>query len=134
LFIFFMKTSNPAHPKPKSTDDLVRADQPIPRLRDPLTAASRNPQSRSTPASPKSTLDLRLALLIWVEKWPASALSSENHRLFSPITTGQWKHAHQKPTDADRKVFAPTLDLACGAEKFHSPLSQIFAMLFIRFR
>jgi hypothetical protein len=69
------------------------------------------PHPKSRPGSPKSTLDLPLAPLIWIEKRPANTPLPENDRPFSSITTQQWKHADQKRTDAERKTNPPALNL-----------------------
>jgi hypothetical protein len=106
-----------ANPQPKSTIDLGRAVSP-------LTAALRNSKPKSTVGSPKSTFDLRLAPLIWVEKRSANTRSCRHRCSFRPITTWESKRADQKPANAERKVYAPSVDLECDLTPPVSPLSK----------
>jgi hypothetical protein len=87
-------TCCPTNPKPKSTGDF-----------DGGASRFANSKLKSTAGSPKSTVDLGIELLIRVENGLQSPVSPAYRHPFRPITTRQWRHANQKQTDADQKIF-----------------------------
>jgi len=72
-----------------------------------LVQFTANSQSKSTAGYPKSTVDLLSQSLIWVEKWPANALSPGLRHSFCPITTWELWDTGQMQTDAGQKRIMP---------------------------
>jgi exodeoxyribonuclease VII small subunit len=72
-----------------------------------MTTNSANP-------NPKSTVDLPLEPLMWVDKRSANAPFAVRRHSFSPIKRWQWKPANQKQNDTGQKMNPLTVDLGCA--------------------
>jgi exodeoxyribonuclease VII small subunit len=97
-----------------SAEALAKAD--VPSWLNSLlgTPVSANPQPNSTPAYPKSTVDLPLEPLIWVDKRSANAPFAIRRHSFTPRTMRKLWNADQKQTDTGQKVNPLTVDLGCA--------------------
>ena len=78
-----------------------------------MTVTPANPKLKSTAASPKSTIDLGLELLIWVENGLQTPPLWAGWPSFYSITTREWERANQKPTETGQKINRPAIDLGC---------------------
>jgi hypothetical protein len=92
-----------------------------------MTCHPINPKRKSTVSYPKSTVDLGLRLLIWVENTLLTLLFWSGRHSFRSTTARRWSTSNWKQTKTDKKIYyAITFDLGCArfVNRFQYPAFQ----------